>query len=89
MQVFVPVIVALIAVIVVLNARRKRDRELLIARIAGRGGAVLRVARVKNGHPFSDSGRGWWVWQILWRDGAGEHTSWGLTTRDGIKEWRD
>ncbi|HYF93504.1 MAG TPA: hypothetical protein VD969_14925 [Symbiobacteriaceae bacterium] len=89
MQFFVMLAIALTAVLLTLMYRRHRDRTELTARVAGMGGEVIRVVRMGKGHPFADTGRGWWAWRIDWRDGAGEHRSYALTTRDGIKEWRD
>ena len=89
MQVLVLVVIALVAVLFVYATRRKQDLALLSATVRDRGGSLNRVARVRKGHPFAEAGRGWWVWQVSWQDGAGAHTSWVLTTREGIKEWRD
>ena len=89
MQIMIMLAIALTAVLVTFLYRRRRDTEDLTARVTGRGGQVVRLARVLKGHPFSDTGRGWWAWRIDWREGAGERRSWALTTREGIKEWRD
>lgn len=89
MEILFPVGLATIAVIFVLSYRKKRDRGLLTERVTAKGGTVVALGRTKKGHPFSDTGRGWWAWRVHWRDGSGEHVSWALTTRDGIQEWRD
>lgn len=89
MQILIMLGIVLIAVTVTLSYRNRRDREDLTARVAARGGQVVRLARAKKGHPFQGVNRGWWAWRIDWRDGAGEHRSWALTTREGIKDWRD
>lgn len=89
MQFIIMIAIALTAVMVTLLYRNQRDREQLTARVAGRGGQVVNMVRVRKGHPFADTGRGWWAWRIEWRDAADSHLSWALTTREGIKEWRD
>ncbi|HWI63210.1 MAG TPA: hypothetical protein VNT75_15310 [Symbiobacteriaceae bacterium] len=89
MQIGIMLFIVLTAVIVTLAYRRQRDLETLRARLAGKGGTEIKIARAFKGHPFADTGRGWWVWRIDWRSSAGEHRSYALTTREGIKEWRD
>ena len=81
--------IALVAVILTTWFRKTRDVTDLKARVAQRGGTVVRLARTRKGHPFASTGRGWWAWRVVWRGAAGEQTSWALTTREGIAEWRD
>lgn len=88
-QILILVGIALVAVMITSQYRKSRDRSDLTARVEQRGGKVVRLRRVKKGSPFQDIGRGWWAWRVQWRDGGGEHTSWALTTREGVKEWRD
>lgn len=88
-NVLVMLAIVLLAVFLTTVYRRRRDQQELTDRVGARNGQVLQLKRVNKGHPFPDTGRGWWAWRIDWRDGAGEHRSWALTTRDGIKEWRD
>lgn len=89
MQFIIMLGIALTAVIVTLLYRNQRDREQLTARVATRGGQVVKLEWARKGHPFTDTGRGWWAWRVEWRDGTASHLSWALTTREGIKEWRD
>lgn len=77
------------AMLVVLSYRTKRDKDQLAAGVKERGGMVVELKRVRKGHPFADAGRGWWAWRVLWKEGTTVHTAWALTTREGIKEWRD
>lgn len=77
------------AVIVVYRYRVSRDRDLLAGEVKKRGGELVRLRRVRKGSPFPDTTRGWWAWQVVWRDGAGERTAWALTTREGLGEWRE
>jgi type II secretory pathway pseudopilin PulG len=89
-QVVVMLIIVIAAVIVVFTVRRNRDQGELTGRIREMGGQLISLTRVKQGSPFADTTRGWWAWRVQWRDAAGsEHTAWALTTREGIKEWRD
>jgi hypothetical protein len=77
-------------IIIVQTMRRNRDRTTLTDRVREMGGQVALLTRVKKGSPFEDTTRGWWAWRVQWRDASGgEHAVWALTTRDGIKEWRD
>lgn len=78
-----------VAVLIVYNYRKNRDVEELGARVATMGGRVVKLTRVRKGSPFPDTTRGWWAWRIVWADDRGEHTAWALTTREGIKEWRE
>jgi hypothetical protein len=89
MQILLVVILALTTVIAVGQYRKSRDRDALAARVREHGGQVARLHRVRSGHPFADTGRGWWAWRVEWLAGNAERTSWALTTREGIKEWRD
>lgn len=82
-------LLVLTAVIVVTYLRKQRDRQLLTDEVQKRGGAVRELKRVRRGSPFPDTTRGWWAWKVDWRDGSGERTSWALTTREGLGEWRD
>lgn len=77
------------AVMIVSSLRKKRDFKLLTEEITQRGGELVRLKRARKGSPFPDTTRGWWAWQVLWRDASGERTSWALTTREGLGEWRD
>lgn len=88
-QVMLMLAIVVSLVIVVTAYRRNRDRSDISARVREQGGEALRISRSRKGHPFQDTGKGWWAWQVDWRDGARERTSWALTTREGIKEWRD
>jgi hypothetical protein len=88
-QILILVGIALVAVMATRWYRTSRDVKELTARVAQKGGQVVRLTRKQKGSPFADTGRGWWAWQVLWRDGEGEHTAWVLTTREGISEWRD
>ena len=89
MQFLIMLGLMLAAALIVYNIRKNRDRQELEARIAGRGGRLLRLARTRKGSPFADTGRGWWAWRVEWADGQGEHVAWALTTREGVKEWRE
>jgi type II secretory pathway pseudopilin PulG len=89
MQVILLIAIVLSVVIGVSLYRSNRDQNELTARVREQGGEVLRLHRARKGHPFSDTGRGWWAWRVEWRSGAAARTSWALTTREGIKEWRD
>ncbi|BAD40593.1 hypothetical protein [Symbiobacterium thermophilum] len=89
MNYLVVIVLALTAVVVVSVIRTRRDRELLADEVRRRGGEVIRLIRARRGSPFPDTGRGWWAWKVEWRDAGGERTSWALTTRDGLGEWRD
>lgn len=89
MNYLVVILLAVTAILVVTTIRTRRDRELLADEVRRRGGEVVQLTRVRRGSPFRDTGRGWWTWKVQWRDGAGERTSWALTTRDGLGEWRD
>lgn len=90
MQILVVLLIVLVAVLVTSAVRNRRDRQELAARVTARGAEVIRIRRAKKGsHPFPETGRGWWAWQVEWLDGTGQHLSWVLTTREGIKEWRD
>lgn len=82
-------LLVLTAVVVVSSIRRQRDRQLLAEEVQRRGGEVRTLKRVRRGSPFPDTTRGWWAWKVDWRDGTGERTSWALTTREGLGEWRD
>lgn len=77
------------AMLVTYRYRVQRDRDLLGAAVRQRGGELVRAKRVRKGSPFPDTTRGWWAWRIVWRDPSGERTSWALTTREGLAEWRD
>jgi type II secretory pathway pseudopilin PulG len=89
MQILIMLAIVAVAVVLVYRSRRNRDRAELAARVRSRGGEVIRLVRVRKGSPFPDTGRGWWAWRVEWRDGAGAHVSWALTTRDGIQSWQD
>jgi len=54
-----------------------------------RGGVLHGLVRVRRKHPFADSGRGWWAWRVDWQDTESARQSWALTTREGLKDWRD
>lgn len=82
-------LIALTAVIMTTRMRRQRDQELLTSEVQKRGGSLVRLERVKKGSPFPDTSRGWWAWQVFWRDSDGERSAWALTTREGLGEWRD
>lgn len=77
------------AVVIVSVSRNRRDRSMFAAKARELGGELVRARRAKKGHPFPDTGRGWWAWQVTWRNARGERVSWALTDREGIKEWRD
>lgn len=79
----------IVVVLIVATLRSKQDRAELSAAVRERGGEVVRMRRSRKGHPFTDTGRGWLVWQVHWRLGQTERISYALTTREGIKEWRD
>lgn len=89
MQIWIMLSIVAAAVFVTLTYRRQQDLIALKARVAGKGGTVVQIVRVFKGHPFAEIGRGWWAWRIDWRDEAGERRSWALTTREGVREWRD
>lgn len=91
MQILIIMIIVLTAIGIVLYFRINRDREELTARVLEQGGEVRRVVKLRSGKgsPFTDTGRGWWAWRIDWRHQSQDKTSWALTTREGIKEWRD
>jgi hypothetical protein len=89
MQILVLLGIILFVVLGVLISRRRRDRTELRHRIQTLGGELVRMRRVKRAAPFPDVTRGWWAWRIEWRDRRGQRLSWALTTRDGVKEWRD
>jgi hypothetical protein len=81
-----------LVIAVVLWVRRtriRRDRTLILEHLAAAGGTARRIAPVRKGSPFPDTGRGWWAWQVEWEAGGTARRSWALTTREGVKEWRD
>lgn len=88
-QVYVMLGVVLAAILIVVAYRKQRDRAEVAGRLAEMGGSLMEMVRLRRGHPFADTGRGWWVWRVRWTDAAGEHTAFVLTTREGLKEWRD
>lgn len=79
----------LIVILIVVSYRKNRDRDELAAKVEELGGTATSIQRVKRGHPFPSVGRGWWAWRVQWEDRRGQHTSWALTTREGIKDWQD
>lgn len=79
----------LVIMLIVLHFRQNRDRNELAARVQELGGEATAIQRVRRGHPFPSVGRGWWAWRVLWQDREGQHISWALTTREGVKEWQD
>ncbi len=89
MQIWFLLALALTAVLITLTFRYRRDRELLADKVRELGGEVVRMRRVRRGSPFPDTTRGWWAWRIHWRNASGERASWALTSREGLKEWRD
>ncbi|MGE5676324.1 MAG: hypothetical protein ACM3XM_20975 [Mycobacterium leprae] len=89
MQILLILVIASIVVTTVFLYRRSQDRRLIGEAVISRGGQVTRLARVGKKGPFRDVGRGWWAWRVEWRGANGPHTSWALTTREGLKEWRD
>lgn len=89
MQILIVAGIALLAILFVLSYRRKQDGQMVAERVRERGGELISMNRVKRGGPFPDTGRGWWAWQVEWRAPEGPRTAWVLTTREGIKEWRD
>ncbi|MFZ5622729.1 MAG: hypothetical protein ACOY5W_17060 [Pseudomonadota bacterium] len=89
MNILVFLLLVIAAVLIVSSFRKQRDRQLLGAEVRTRGGELLRLERVRKGSPFPDTTRGWWAWRVTWRDASGERTSWALTTREGLGEWRD
>lgn len=88
-QMLILILIAVTAVLITLSYRTRRDRTALTDRVRQLGGTVVSLKRVKKGSPFPDTTRGWWAWRVLWRSEAGERSAWVLTTREGIKEWRD
>lgn len=81
-----------LVVAVVIWARRtriRRDRRLLATKVSELGGELRQAAPAKKGHPFPDTGRGWWAWRIEYVLAGAPKIGWALTTRDGLKEWRD
>ncbi|MFO7274969.1 MAG: hypothetical protein LOD90_05970 [Symbiobacteriaceae bacterium] len=89
MNYLVVILFAVTVAVVVTAIRVRHDRRLLTEEVRRRGGEVVRLTRVRRGSPFPDTGRGWWAWKVEWRDAGGERTSWALTTREGLREWRD
>lgn len=90
MQILFMLSLAAIAILMVVSYRKNRDRVSIMDYVTEqKSGRVLSIQRARRGHPFSDTGRGWWAWRVEWADDAGNHESWALTTREGIKEWRD
>jgi len=89
MQYMIVLAIVITAIVITLRYRTQRDREALTARVRSMGGEVVTLQRMKKGHPFPDTTRGWWAWRVEWRDGAGSHAAWALTTREGIAQWRD
>lgn len=89
MQFIVLLSLVLTAILVVMSYRTKRDRTELTTKVDQLGGQVVELKRVRNGHPFPDTGRGWWAWRVRWTLGGVERTSWALTTKVGITDWRD
>lgn len=80
----------LTVIVIVYTSRIKRDKKMLTEEVRQRGGEPVQIRRAKKGqHPFPDTGRGWWAWQISYKGTGGERTSYALTTREGLKEWRD
>lgn len=81
-----------LVVAVIIWARRtrlRRDRGLLAAKVSELGGEFRNAAPAKKEHPFPDTGRGWWAWRIEYTQAGAARLGWALTTRDGLKEWRD
>lgn len=89
MNYLVIILLVISAIYIVTRFRTQRDRDLLAGEVRQRGGQLVRLQRVRKGSPFPDTTRGWWAWKVLWRDESGERTSWALTTREGLGEWRD
>jgi len=81
--------IVLVIVTIVHNYRNTRDRQMLAEAAQKRGGVIVHLLRVRRQHPFPDSGRGWWAWRVDWQDSEGARQSWALTTREGLKDWRD
>lgn len=71
------------------RTRIRRDKRLLASKVSELGGELRQAAPSKKGHPFPDTGRGWWAWRIEYTEAGLSKLGWALTTRDGLKEWRD
>lgn len=89
MNVLILLVLVAVAVLIVMQLRIQRDRELLRQTVTEKGGQVSTMRWARRGHPFAEAGRGWWAWQVKWQGGSAVHTSWALTTKEGLKEWRD
>lgn len=89
MEILALLAIAGVAMLITRSLRIQRDRAELTARVKERGAEVVRLQQARKGHPFPDTGRGWWAWRVQWRDKSGEHVSWALTTPNGIQDWRD
>ncbi len=81
--------IVLVIVMIVHNYRVSRDRQVLTEAVQERGGELVGLHRARRQHPFADTGRGWWAWRIDWQATGTARRSWALTTRDGLKDWRD
>lgn len=81
--------IVVVIVMIVRNFRNSRDRQMLTETVQERGGVLVGLLRVRRKHPFTDSGRGWWAWRVDWQDTGSPRQSWALTTREGLKDWRD
>jgi hypothetical protein len=71
------------------HSRKRRDQGLIATQVSTAGGHLRRAVTVKKGSPFPDTGRGWWAWKVEYQVGGLDRIAWALTTRDGLKEWRD
>jgi hypothetical protein len=89
MQILLILSLVIAVIIWTRRTRIRRDQGLLAAHVADAGGQFRSAVPVKTGHPFPDTGRGWWAWRIEYTQAGVERVAWALTTRDGLKEWRD
>lgn len=71
------------------RTRIRRDKGLIATKVGELGGELRQAIPAKQGHPFPDTGRGWWAWRIEYTEAGSTQIAWALTTRDGLKEWRD
>jgi hypothetical protein len=89
MQLLLILSLVVVVILWVRITRRRRDQRLIADQVSTAGGQFGRAIPVKMGSPFPDTGRGWWAWRVEYHAGGLDRIAWALTTRDGLKEWRD
>lgn len=89
MQILLILSLVIVVIIWARRTRTRRDRGLISSRVGELGGQLRLAKPTKKEHPFPDTGRGWWAWRIEYSVAGANRLAWALTTRDGLKEWRD